>query len=72
MVSKQNRKNHKIELIDADKDNSILDLDCDGTLAKALQDKGLVTGVDAPKELLNIAKENILIRLARTIKIKFS
>ncbi len=51
--------NSVIELIDADKGSSILDLGCgNGALTKALQDKGyLVTGMDASKELLDIAKE---------------
>lgn len=51
--------NSVIELIDADKGSSILDLGCgNGALTKALQDKGyLVTGMDTSKELLDIAKE---------------
>ena len=51
--------NSVIELIDADKGSSVLDLGCgNGALTKTLQDKGyFVTGMDASKELLDIAKE---------------
>ena len=51
--------NSVIDLIDADKRSSILDLGCgNGALTKALQDKGyFVTGMDASKEFLDIAKE---------------
>ncbi len=51
--------NSVIELIDADKGSSVLDLGCgNGALTKALQDKGyLVKGLDASKELLDIARE---------------
>ena len=51
--------NSVIELIDADKGSSVLDLGCgNGELTKVLQDKGyLVKGLDASKELLDIAKE---------------
>ena len=50
--------NSVIELIDADKGSSVLDLGCgNGALTKELQDKGyLVKGLDASKELLDIAK----------------
>lgn len=48
------------ELIDAHKNSTILDLGCgNGALSKVLQDKGfIVTGIDASKELLDIAKKN--------------
>lgn len=48
------------ELISADKNSSILDLGCgNGALTKALQDKGyMVKGLDASKELLDIARKN--------------
>ena len=51
--------NSVIELIDADKGSSVLDLGCgNGALTKALQDKGyLVKGLDASGDLLDIAKE---------------
>ena len=52
--------NSVMELIDADKDSTILDLGCgNGALSKTLQDKGfIVKGIDASKELLDIAKKN--------------
>ena len=51
--------NSVIELIDADKGSFVLDLGCgNGALTKTLQDKGcLVKGLDASKELLDIAKK---------------
>ena len=51
--------NSVIELIDADKDSSVLDLGCgNGVLTKTLQEKGyLVKGLDASKDLLDIARE---------------
>ncbi|MCH5258083.1 MAG: methyltransferase domain-containing protein [Lachnospiraceae bacterium] len=51
--------NSVIELIDADKDSSVLDLGCgNGALAKTLQEKGyLVKGLDASKDLLDIARK---------------
>ena len=47
-----------IELIDADKGSSVLDLGCgNGELTKTLQEKGyLVKGLDASKDLLDIAR----------------
>ena len=52
--------NSVMELIDADKGSTILDLGCgNGALSKTLQDKGfIVKGIDASKELLDIAKKN--------------
>lgn len=52
--------NSVTELISADKNSSILDLGCgNGALTKALQDKGyMVKGLDASKELLDIARKN--------------
>lgn len=52
--------NSVMELIDADKGSSVLDLGCgNGALTKKLQDKGyLVKGLDASKELLDIARKN--------------
>lgn len=52
--------NSVIELIDADKNSTVLDLGCgNGALSEVLQDKGyLVKGIDASKELLNVAKKN--------------
>lgn len=49
-----------IELIDADKGSSVLDLGCgNGALTNALQERGyLVKGLDASKELLDIAGKN--------------
>ena len=51
--------NGVIELIDADKNSSVLDLGCgNGALTKALQEKGyLVKGLDSSNDLLKIAKE---------------
>lgn len=52
--------NSVIELIDANKHSTILDLGCgNGALSKVLYDKGYnVRGIDASKELLDIAKKN--------------
>lgn len=52
--------NSVLELIDADQDSTILDLGCgNGALSKTLQDKGFeVKGIDASKELLDIARKN--------------
>ena len=51
--------NGVIELIDADKSSSVLDLGCgNGALTKALQEKGyLVKGMDSSNDLLETAKE---------------
>ena len=51
--------NSVIELIDADRGSSVLDLGCgNGALTNELKDKGyLAKGLDASGELLNIAKE---------------
>lgn len=48
-----------IELIDAGAHSTVLDLGCgNGALSKALHDKGyLVKGIDASKELLDIARK---------------
>ena len=48
------------ELIDADINSMLLDLGCgNGALTKTLQDKGyIVKGIDASKELLDIARKN--------------
>ena len=48
------------ELIDVDNNSMLLDLGCgNGALTKALQDKGyIVKGIDASKELLDIARKN--------------
>ena len=52
--------NSVTELIDADKGSSVLDLGCgNGALTKTLQEKGYaVKGLDASKELLDIARKN--------------
>ena len=52
--------NSVMDLIDADKNSTVLDLGCgNGALTKALQEKGYaVKGMDASKELLDIAKNN--------------
>lgn len=52
--------NSVMELIDADKNSTVLDLGCgNGALSKTLQDKGfIVKGIDASKELLDIAVKN--------------
>lgn len=52
--------NGVIELIEADKKSTVLDLGCgNGALSKALHDKGYrVRGIDASKDLLDIAKKN--------------
>lgn len=49
-----------VDLIDADRNSTILDLGCgNGALSKTLKDKGyIVKGIDASKELLDIAKKN--------------
>ena len=52
--------NSVMELIDADENSTVLDLGCgNGALTKALQEKGyLVKGMDASKELLDVARKN--------------
>lgn len=52
--------NSVMELIDADKGSSVLDLGCgNGALTKALQEKGyVVKGLDASNELLSVARKN--------------
>lgn len=52
--------NSVMDLIDADKNSTVLDLGCgNGALTKALQEKGYaVKGMDASKELLDIARKN--------------
>ena len=52
--------NSVMELIDADTNCTVLDLGCgNGALTKALQEKGyIVKGMDASKELLDIARKN--------------
>ena len=52
--------NGVMELIDANRNSTILDLGCgNGALSKVLQDKGyIVKGIDASKELLDIARKN--------------
>lgn len=49
-----------MELIDADKNSTILDLGCgNGALSKKLKDKGFVVkGIDASKELLDTARKS--------------
>lgn len=49
-----------MELIDADKSSTILDLGCgNGALSKKLKDKGFVVkGIDASKELLDTARKS--------------
>ena len=56
--------NSVIELIDADKGSSVLDLGCgNGELTKVLQDKGyLVKGLDASKELLVLLPKHRRVR----------
>lgn len=52
--------NSVMELIDANKGSSVLDLGCgNGALTKALQEKGyVVKGLDASNELLSVARKN--------------
>lgn len=52
--------NSVMDLIDADKTSTVLDLGCgNGALTKALQEKGYaVKGMDASRELLRIARKN--------------
>lgn len=52
--------NSVIDLIDADKNSTVLDLGCgNGALSKNLYDKGyIIKGIDASKELLDIAGKN--------------
>lgn len=52
--------NSVMDLIDADKTSTVLDLGCgNGALTKALQEKGYaVKGMDASGELLRIARKN--------------
>ena len=52
--------NGVIDMIAADKNSTVLDLGCgNGALSKTLRDKGfIVKGIDASKELLDIAKKN--------------
>lgn len=52
--------NDVIDLIAAEKNSTVLDLGCgNGALSKTLQDKGFVVkGIDASRELLDIAKKN--------------
>ena len=52
--------NNVIDLIDASENSTILDLGCgNGALSKTLYDKGyIVKGIDASKELLDIARHN--------------
>ena len=52
--------NSLINLIDGDNRGTVLDLGCgNGALSKVMHDKGYeVTGIDASKELLDIAKKD--------------
>ena len=52
--------NSMMELVDAGKNSTILDLGCgNGALSKVLHDKGyIVKGLDASNDLLNIARKN--------------
>lgn len=52
--------NSVTELIDAPSNSTVLDLGCgNGALSKVLQEKGFqVIGLDASKELLDIARKN--------------
>lgn len=49
-----------LELIEGEKGNSVIDLGCgNGALSQSLKERGfLVTGIDASKELLEIARKN--------------
>lgn len=52
--------NSVVDLIDADKNSKVLDLGCgNGALTARLKEKGYtVTGMDASRELLDLAREN--------------
>ena len=52
--------NSVIDLIDADKKGTVLDLGCgNGALSKSLYDAGyIIKGIDASKELLDIARKD--------------